>query len=58
MRWICAKEWKEWQKDLEKKEKQEVKVNIKAEGIIEGKLEEKQNMLKEQLGIKFGSLFK
>ena len=28
----------------------------RSEGIIEGKLEEKQNMLKEQLGIKFGSL--
>ena len=25
-------------------------------GRVEGKLEEKQNMLKEQLGIKFGSL--
>ena len=32
------------------------KSKYKAEGIIEGKLEEKQNMLKEQLGIKFGSL--
>ena len=36
------------------------KDKFKAEGIIqgrsEGKLEEKQNMLKEQLGIKFGSL--
>ena len=28
----------------------------RSEGIIEGKLEEKQNTLKEQLGIKFGSL--
>ena len=32
------------------------KSKYKAEGIIEGKLEEKQNMLKEQLGIKFGNL--
>ena len=32
------------------------KSKYKAEGIIEGKLEEKQNMLKEQLGIKLGSL--
>ena len=34
----------------------EARSKYKAEGIIEGKLEEKQNMLKEQLGIKFGSL--
>ena len=32
------------------------KSKYKPEWIIEGKLEEKQNMLKEQLGIKFGSL--
>ena len=32
------------------------KSKYKAEGIIAGQLEEKQNMLKEQLGIKFGSL--
>ena len=32
------------------------KSKYKAEGIIEGKLEEKQNTLKEQLEIKFGNL--
>ena len=42
MKWICVKEWKEWQKGLEK---------CRSEGVIEGKLEEKQNTLKEQLEI-------
>lgn len=31
---ICAKEWKEWQKNLEKKEKQEVKLNLKQKELF------------------------
>ena len=54
MRLICAKEWKEWQKDFRK----EGEVRGVIRGRSEGKLEEKQNTLLTLLTCKLGNLSK